>query len=149
MDTFARQVCSNAGGDTFTQGEDVETILNGPDAMGHVYQQEAPFLQNESTDQTMERLLLEVDILRRKANAGALMGGASPDGFAAILRIQNAALSRIPSHSYRAIVQAASERSGFRGISYRGETDATIIRPLLGNCARRCLSSCCCGCESG
>ena len=104
----------------------METILNKPDALGHVYQQEAKFPQNKSANQTM----------------GRLMGGASPDGFAAILRIQNAALSRIPSHSYRAIAQAASERSGFRGISYRGETDATIFRPLLGNCARRCLSSC-------
>ena len=51
MDTTERQVCSNAGGDTLMQGEDVETILKisrnyfQPDAPVHANRQVKKLLQ--------------------------------------------------------------------------------------------------------
>ena len=42
----------------------------------------------------MERYLLELDILRRKAEARIAMGGACPGGSVSILWMQNAPLSR-------------------------------------------------------
>ena len=100
MDTFARQVFSNAGGDTCMRGYDVETIMNfprdyfQPAALGHVYRQGAKLLQYARTGQTMERFLVEFDTLLRKAEARALEGGASSDGIPSILLMQNAALSQ-------------------------------------------------------
>ena len=61
MDTTARQVCLNAGGDAFTQEEDVGAILEiprdyfQPDAVDRVYQQVTKFLQSQRSHQTMER----------------------------------------------------------------------------------------------
>ena len=42
----------------------------------------------------MERALLEFDVLRRKAGARVVIGGALPGASASILRMQNAALSK-------------------------------------------------------
>ena len=72
MDAIARQVCLNAGGDAFTQGEDVEAILDTlrnyfqPDALGHVYYQATKFSREGRAGQTAERYLLEFDVLRER-----------------------------------------------------------------------------------
>ena len=65
-----------------------------PEASDRVYHQVAKFLQRNSTDKTMERNLLEFDILRRTEGARVMMRSASPHGFASILCMQYASLSR-------------------------------------------------------
>ena len=96
MDTIARPVCLDAGGGTFTQGEDVGVILKvlrnylkpGAD---RIYQQETKFPRNTRDDQTTGRYVLEFDVLRRKTEARALMGTAAAATSVPVLRTQNAA----------------------------------------------------------
>ena len=65
------------------QEEDVGAILNGlrdyfqPDALDHVCQQLPTSLQEKRTDLTTERYQLEFDLVRLKAEARVLRGGAS------------------------------------------------------------------------
>ena len=81
------------------QGEAAGSISNVPreytraDALGHFCQQVAESLQNNRTDETMERRMLEVDILRREVVARIMMGGAFPDRSAPTLCARNAALT--------------------------------------------------------
>ena len=97
MDAIARQVCANAGGDTFLRGEDAETVLRTvrnyvqPATLGRVYQQESKLSQFRRTDQTMERYPLEFGVSSWEADAGATMGGTFADGDVPILCLQNAA----------------------------------------------------------
>ena len=73
------------------RGGGADGILNipreyfAPDASVHVSHQVAKFLQCKRTDQTMERCSLELDILRRKAEARVQMGAAFPDAFVSVL----------------------------------------------------------------
>ena len=100
MDTLARQVCLNACGDAFLQREDAEHILRilrkyfQLDSLDHINRQVAKFSRYERTDQTTERYLLELEVLRRRAEARDAIGGPFPDAYVPILRMQNAALSR-------------------------------------------------------
>ena len=56
MDTFARQECINAGGETLMQGRDVESILNTSrkylqsDSSGRNYRQATKFRQYNRAD---------------------------------------------------------------------------------------------------
>ena len=65
MDTMARQVCLNAGGDTFLDTEDVEAIFgtlrnySEPDELGHVYREVTKFPRHKRTGQTVGRYVLE------------------------------------------------------------------------------------------
>ena len=80
MDTIARRVYLDAGGDTSPQREDVETILNAlrnycqPDSLDRVYLQVTEFSRYKRTDQTMERHPLEFDALRREAETRVISG---------------------------------------------------------------------------
>ena len=73
MEPFARQICLQSGGDSFMDGVEVVEVLQvlkqyfSPDASDHVYQDVWKFLHHKRTDQTMERFLLEFDLLRTKA----------------------------------------------------------------------------------
>ena len=53
----------------------------------------------------MERYLIEFDVLRRKAEAGVVMGGPFSEACVSILRMQNAALSRNENSLLLASVQ--------------------------------------------
>ena len=70
MNTIARLVCLNACGGALMQGEDAGSVSNvsreyaRADALGHFYRQAAESLQNDRTNETMERRMLEVDIFR-------------------------------------------------------------------------------------
>ena len=74
---------------------------------GPVYQQVAKSLQRKRADQTIGRYQLEFDILRRKAEARVVMGGAFLDGSESILRMQNAA----PSRAERSLPSASAQES--------------------------------------
>ena len=56
-----------------------------PDASDHVYQDVWKFLHHKRTDQTMERFLLEFDLLRTKAERKIQMGFRFPDSFISAL----------------------------------------------------------------
>ena len=113
MDTIARQVCLNAGGDNFTQGADAENILKvlrsylQPDALGRMRQRATKSSQNKRADQPTERYLLEYDVLRRKAEARAIAGRESPDACASALFSRNAALSKNDKSLLLAIVRGS------------------------------------------
>ena len=64
-----------------------------PDEFGPVYQQVGKFLQCKRAGRTMGRYLLECDVLRRKAEARAVIGSAFLYGLVSILRMHIAALS--------------------------------------------------------
>ena len=69
----------------------------------------AKLSQYKRTRQTMGRYPLEFDVLRRKAEARVGVGGAPPDRFASILRMQNAGLSRNGKSLLPASVQRLSD----------------------------------------
>ena len=132
MDTSARQVCLNV---------DVEEIARSmleccqPDALGHIHHQVTTRLQYKRTGQTMEPYLLEFDILRRRVQVRVIMGGAFSNGFKAILRMQNAALSRNEEELLSARVRVPL---AFSSVPKQ-------MRRLLG--PSRCPSCGRCGCE--
>ena len=85
MDTIARRICLDAGGDTFPQGEDADTISETlrnycrPDTIDYVYQQITKFSRYKRTDQTVERRRLDFDVLRHDAEARVITGGSFLD----------------------------------------------------------------------
>ena len=93
MDIIARQVCLNAEDAEAT----LETSRNFPRPVRN-------FPGYERADQTTGRCILECDVFRRKAEARAVIGGAFPDGSASVLRMQNAALSRVDKSLFLASV---------------------------------------------
>ena len=64
-----------------------------PDASDHVYQDVWKFLHHKRTYQTTERLLLELDLLRTKAERKIQMGFRFPDSFISVLCMGNACLT--------------------------------------------------------
>ena len=114
MDTISRQVCLNAGGDTCSQEEDAENILEvlrsyvQPGALGRIYRQAAKFLRRKSADRTIGRYLLIFDVLRGKAEARAIEGVALPGAFESVSRMQDAALPKNEKSLLLASVQGAS-----------------------------------------
>ena len=99
MEPFARQVCLQNGGDSFMEGVAVTEVLQVlkqyflPDASDHVYQDVWKFLHHKRTDQTMERFLLEFDLLRAKAERKIQVGFRFPDSFISVLCMGNGSLS--------------------------------------------------------
>ena len=90
----------DAGGDTFPQGEDAETISETlrnycrPDTIDYVYQQITKFLRYKRTDQTAERRRLDFDVLRHDAEARVITGGSFLDRSVSIFCAQDAGPSR-------------------------------------------------------
>ena len=64
-----------------------------PDASDHVYQDVWKFLHHKRTDQTMERFLLEFDLLRTKAERKIQKGFQFPDSCISALCMGNAMLT--------------------------------------------------------
>ena len=64
-----------------------------PDASDHVYQDVWKFLPHKRADQTMERFLLEFDVLRTKAERKIQTGFRFPDSFISVLCMGNAGLT--------------------------------------------------------
>ena len=52
------------------------------------------FMYFKRTDQTMDTYIMEFEMLRQKAESRMVMGAGSPDEFASVLRMQNAALNK-------------------------------------------------------
>ena len=101
MGTIARQVClGTSAAAPFRRWGDPETILGTlrnyvqPDSPDHFYQQVTKFPLCVRTHQTTERYLLEIDVLRRRAEARVVTGGVLPDGFDSISYIRNAVRPR-------------------------------------------------------
>ena len=103
MEPFARQVCLQNGGDSFMEGVAATEVLQVlkqyflPDASDHVYQDVWKFLHHKRTDQTMERFLLEFDLLRNKAERKIQVGFRFPDAFISILCKILGAFRLVPS----------------------------------------------------
>ena len=100
MDTVARQVCLNSGGDVMMNGADAALVLQAlrqyfqPDAVDQVFQQIDKFMKFRRIDQTMERFLMEFGILRMKADKHIYpSGGTLPDSFVSFLCMQAAQLN--------------------------------------------------------
>ena len=113
MTPFARQICLQNGGDTFMDGVEVAEVLQelkqyfSPGASDHVYQDVWEFIHHKKTDQTMERFLLEFDLLRSKAERKIQTGFQFPDSFISALYMGNAMLT---SHQ-KTLVMGAVQRS--------------------------------------
>ena len=90
----------NAAGDNFSHREDVGNILTGldsyvqPGPLFRIYRQVDKFSRYERTDQTMERYLLEFDVLRGEVGARAIGCVAPPDAPVSVSRMRNAALPK-------------------------------------------------------
>ena len=65
-----------------------------PASAGSVYRKVASFLQLERAAQTNDEHRVRFDLWRSKAESGMQFGGAFPELFASVLRIQNARLPR-------------------------------------------------------
>ena len=113
MEPFARQICLQSGGDSFMDGVAAMEVLQVlkqyflPDASGHVYQDVWKFLHHKRTDQTMERFLLEFDLLRTKAEREIQRGFQFPDSFISALCMGNAMLTS----NHKTLVMAAVQGS--------------------------------------
>ena len=100
MGAVARQVCMAAGGNVIMDQEGAKRILAtlhdyfAPETADSVYQEPATLLQFKRMHQEMGEYLAQSDLLRRKAESKAQMGGASPEIFALVLCVQNAPLCR-------------------------------------------------------
>ena len=84
MDTTARLSCMAAGSDVITDGDDAEKISTisrdyfAPEAAGSAHRKAVRVLQSKRADQTLDLYLVEVDLLRRKAESKMQMGGPRP-----------------------------------------------------------------------
>ena len=78
-----------------------------PDASDHVYQDVWEFINQKKTDQTMERFLLEFDLLRTKAERKIQKGFQFPDSFISALCMGNAMLTS----NQKTLVMAAVQGS--------------------------------------
>ena len=115
MEPLARQICLQNGGDSFMDGVNVAEVLQelkqyfSPDASDHVHQDVWKFLHHKRTDQTMERFLLEFDLLRTKAERKIQIGFRFPDSFISVLCMGNACLT---SHQKTLVMASVLSRPG-------------------------------------
>ena len=148
MDTIARQVCLNAGGDTCMRREDAESILKvlrnyfQPHAHDHIYRKGTKFSQQKPADQTTTRYVLEFDVLRRMAEARAMMGGAFPDASVFVLCVQNASQSKNGKSLLPASVQGSLD------FSIVAKQMRHIFEPRGGVAQKAVLAGTDCGMES-
>ena len=125
MEPFARQICLQNGGDSFMDGVAVIEVMQVlkqyflPDASDHVYQEVWKFLHHKRTDQTMERFLLEFDLLRTKAERKIQTGFRFPDSFISVLCMGNAGLT-----SHQKTLVMASVQGSRDSFSLPGQTNA-------------------------
>ena len=86
-----------------------------PDAIGSVYPEAPRFSQLKRTAQTADEYLARMDLLRRKDESRAQMGGLPPNTFVSILRLQNASLSRTDKSTALASVQENLDKAAAEG----------------------------------
>ena len=82
-------------------------IYFAPDTAGPIYQEVARFLQFRRTDQPTDRYTVEFDLLRCKAEPKMQMGAGFPETFVFVLRMQDAAPSRLE----KSLASASTQRS--------------------------------------
>ena len=129
MDTIARRVCPNAGGDASLQENVAGGILRAPrnyfrtDALDRIHRQVTEFSQYERPDQAMGGCLLELEGLRREAAAKMTMGGSFPDASVSVLRAQDAP----PFRNGKSIVLASVQ--GLLDCTFAAKQTRRLLEP--------------------
>ena len=130
MTDVAREVRMTVGKDVIGNARGVAHTLrilrerSAPDAMDSIFQDMAKFTYFKRTGQNMDTYLMEFDMLRQKAEARMLMGSGSPDEFAPVLFVQNAALTK----NEKTLALASS------GNTLAFESVSAQMRRLFGPC---------------
>ena len=120
MRPATRQVCPADGGDVLGRSDGVTKILEilrnylAPEAADAIRQQVMRYMRFRQTDQPVGEFPMEDDLARGQAEAKGEMGAGSPDHFASIFRVDNAAL---PRHEKSLVVATCHKSLRIEGAS--------------------------------